>query len=224
MRPVIIIPARLASTRLPEKALLKINGRSLIEWTWRAAMKAGYEVFIATDSKLIANEASRFGAAAIMTSDDCRNGTERCAEAMAALGFEYCINWQGDSPLLPFWWAARLYSELATGHAVATIRVPAQAHLGMVVAHGDHGYATGFARDNSACGADRLMHIGMYAYTASALREYCATPASAEEITEGLEQLRWAPGRVRLVDLPSPGPIRECNTAEDLPELARYLK
>ena len=92
MSVVIVIPARHASTRYPGKPLVPLTGasgqaRTLIRRSWDAAMQvAGADrVIVATDDERIAEHATAFGAEVAMTSTTCRNGTERCAEAVAGL-------------------------------------------------------------------------------------------------------------------------------------------
>lgn len=90
--PVILIPARYASTRYPGKPLAVLNGadgpKTLIQRSWEAASSAlpADHVFICTDDDRIEAEAETFGAQVIRTSEDCRNGTERCAEAVQNAG------------------------------------------------------------------------------------------------------------------------------------------
>ena len=112
----IIIPARYASTRYPAKPLAKLKGasgieRSLLERSVMAGRKALAEIsgeaalYVATDDERIAQEAQRIGADVIMTSENCRNGTERVAEALKNAGLtpEIVVNLQGDAPLTPPW-------------------------------------------------------------------------------------------------------------------------
>ena len=108
--PLILIPARFASTRFPGKPLERLAGsdgvkRSLIEWTWRAAcnVPATGGVIVVTDDARIVAEVEAFGGLAMMTPADCANGTERCAAAIAALGSpqRIIVNFQGDAPLTP---------------------------------------------------------------------------------------------------------------------------
>ena len=112
MRTVIIIPARYSSVRYPGKPLVKLSvgdglQKSLIQLSWEAASKVENvdEVFVATDDKRIRVEAESFGARVIMTSKKCKNGTERCAEAIKKINFvgDMVINFQGDAPLTPEW-------------------------------------------------------------------------------------------------------------------------
>ena len=110
MSVVIVIPARHASTRYPGKPLVELRGAtgealSLIRRSWEAAQQVqGIDrVIVATDDERIAEHATAFGAEVAMTSTTARNGTERCAEAVASLGLtpEIVVNLQGDAPLTP---------------------------------------------------------------------------------------------------------------------------
>ncbi len=101
-RVTIAIPARLASTRLPGKMLMQVNGRPLIEYTWRracASQLAG-RVVIATDDEAIAEAARRFGAHVEMTAADCASGTDRIYELVRSgrLDADIIVNVQGDEP------------------------------------------------------------------------------------------------------------------------------
>ena len=121
MRTVIVIPARYASTRYPGKPLAMLRGpggarRPLIRLAWEAARAvpgiAG--VYVATDDARIAEAAQGFGAQVILTSETCRNGTERCAEALATGGIDadLVVNLQGDAPLTPPWFVTALVARM----------------------------------------------------------------------------------------------------------------
>ena len=121
MSVLVAIPARYASQRYPGKPLVPLRGaggvaRTLIRRSWDAAMAVpGIDrVVVATDDDRIRAEAEGFGAEVVMTSPDCANGTERCAEAAARLGgdFEIVVNLQGDAPLTPAWFVADLVTGL----------------------------------------------------------------------------------------------------------------
>lgn len=108
--PLIIIPARFASSRFPGKPLARLTGaggikRSLIEWSWRAARQVPdvAKLVVATDDKRIIDEVERFGGVAVMTPADCANGTERCAAALETMTHipQIVVNFQGDAPLTP---------------------------------------------------------------------------------------------------------------------------
>ena len=121
MSVLIAIPARFASTRYPGKPLAELKGAtgqslSLIERSWRAACAVNGvdRVVVATDDNRIKDAAEAFGAEVVMTSTECANGTERCAEAHAALGggFDIVVNLQGDAPLTPHWFVESLVQGL----------------------------------------------------------------------------------------------------------------
>ncbi|MDE2789688.1 MAG: 3-deoxy-manno-octulosonate cytidylyltransferase [Paracoccaceae bacterium] len=112
MSVIVIIPARYQSTRFPGKALVELRGfdgtpRSLIRRTWDAAsdVRGVDTVHVATDDRRIADHVEAFGAHVVLTSPACRNGTERCAEALALLDPDaqaaIIVNIQGDAPLVP---------------------------------------------------------------------------------------------------------------------------
>ena len=121
MSVLIVIPARYASSRYPGKPLAMLTGamgetRSLIERSWRAAQDvSGVDrVVVATDDDRIADATRAFGGDVVMTSDTCRNGTERCAEAHEVLGggYDIVVNLQGDAPLTPAWFVEDLVKGL----------------------------------------------------------------------------------------------------------------
>lgn len=121
MSAVISIPARYASTRFPGKPLIDSKGsdgkmRPLIEHTWRAAQAVPDvdAIYVATEDERIANNCQAFGASVVLTSPYCRNGTERCAEALTKIpeNPDVVVNLQGDAPLTPTWFLSDLISAL----------------------------------------------------------------------------------------------------------------
>ena len=117
MKTVIIIPARFESVRFPGKPLVELDcgmgvKKSLIHLTWEAAKKVRYvnEIFVATDDHRISDAVNEFGGKTIMTSKSCKNGTERCAEAVEKISIkpDIVINFQGDAPLTPPWFIEAL--------------------------------------------------------------------------------------------------------------------
>ena len=160
-RILIIIPARLASTRFPAKPLALLTGadgvpRPALHYTWQAGLAAARALgpqarcTIATDDQSIADLAAAEGMAVVMTPTSCANGTERCAAALAALGEEpeIIVNLQGDAPLIPAAMVAAVVARLETdpGLAMATVAVPASpvvlAHLQADAAAGRVGGTT----------------------------------------------------------------------------------
>ena len=244
----VIIPARFASTRFPGKPLALLRGsggieRTLVEWTWRAARRAFADlpVHVATDDRRIAAEVERFGGQALLTSEECRNGTERCAEAAEQLGeaAELVVNLQGDALLTPPAILQALHRCIAADERieVTTPAIRAEGatldHLlaeqragrvgGTTVVSSALGQALYFSKHLLPHGAERTgcpiyLHLGVYAYRRSALRRYVAAQPSAAELAEGLEQLRFLDQGVpvTVVDCPAPDQLTaELNNPED---------
>lgn len=239
----IIIPARLASTRLPEKALADLAGKPLVVRVWARAMDAGAEsVHVATDSARIADAIRAAGGNVVMTAVDHDSGTSRLSEAAGRLGFgpdEVVVNVQGDEPAVPIACLKQL-SELlaATPDArMATLWVDLldrtqwlDPNVVKLVTRGDGG-ALYFSRAPIPARRDggwpeRLArrHVGLYAYRASALAEWPGLPRSPLEESEALEQLRalqagWEIVCERAVQAIPPG----VDTAGDLEAMRAHF-
>jgi 3-deoxy-manno-octulosonate cytidylyltransferase (CMP-KDO synthetase) len=223
-RFAIIIPARFASTRFPGKPLVPLRGaggtaKTLIQRSWECAssIEGSSGVWVATDDERIAAEVDRFGGRVVMTSPDCANGTERCADALDKLDCdaEFIVNLQGDAPLTPAELVPsliqRLQSDREAVMATPAIRCgPAMlAHLKADEAEGRVGGTTAvfdrrgralyFSKrilpylpsDVGAAAAPVFLHLGLYAYRREALKAYVEAAASPLEQLEGLEQLRF---------------------------------
>ncbi|ACM02416.1 3-deoxy-manno-octulosonate cytidylyltransferase [Cereibacter sphaeroides] len=259
MSVLIAIPARYASTRYPGKPLVALRDpdgteKTLIRRSWEAAMAVrGIDrVVVATDDDRIRTAAEAFGAEVVMTSPDCRNGTERCAEVAAALpGFEIVVNLQGDAPLTPAWFIEDL---------VAGLREDPSAELATPVLRCDGRALNGFLTDRRAgrvggttavFGATRhalyfskevipytgrvygdaeetpvFHHVGVYAYRPAALAAYPSWPIGPLEELEGLEQLRFLEnGRsVLCVEVEARGrQFWELNNPEDVARIETML-
>lgn len=243
---LVIIPARYASSRFPGKPLEPLRNRDgvvrpLIEWTWRAAVAAvGAErVVVATDDDRIIATVDGFGGRALQTPVDLRNGTERCAAVVAEMAHPpaLVINLQGDSPLVPAHFLIALAAfAVANGSAMATPclacdavtarRLREQAIMGIVggttVVRRADGRALYFSKYPLPHGANAALslHVGLYAYTPEALRQYASLPPSAAELSEGLEQLRFLDAGIAIDMLELAAPpsgLWELNNPEDVP-------
>jgi 3-deoxy-manno-octulosonate cytidylyltransferase (CMP-KDO synthetase) len=217
-----IVPARLASTRLPNKPLYPLLGRPLIEWVWRRveAMAVLDHVVVATDSDEVAEICRALGAPVEMTSPDHPSGTDRVAEVADRpeyRAFEYVANVQGDEPLLQ---EAHLRSAIDLvregGWQVGTCATPlltdeARQDSSVVkVARATNGRALYFSRASIPYKRDGrptagelgrepfLRHIGIYAYARDALRDWVAMAPSPLERLEMLEQLRPLEAGLRI--------------------------
>jgi 3-deoxy-manno-octulosonate cytidylyltransferase (CMP-KDO synthetase) len=222
---LIAIPARFASSRYPGKPLVGLRGatglaRTLIERTWAAAMEVpgAPRVVVATDDLRIAEVARAFGAEVVMTSDTCRNGTERVAEAAARLGgvHDIVVNLQGDAPLTPPWFLTALVDALRAdpgvgmatpvlrldGATLAALRADRAAGQvgGTTAVFGAGRRALYFSKEVLPFIADppaaaeltpAFHHVGVYAYRPAALAAYAGWPIGPLEALEGLEQLRF---------------------------------
>jgi 3-deoxy-manno-octulosonate cytidylyltransferase (CMP-KDO synthetase) len=224
---LVIIPARLESRRLPRKLLQPIGQRSLIEWTWIAACRSGFDVLIATDSTEIAHEVQRFGGECVMTGP-AANGTERCAAVAERLPKSpgIIINWQGDCPLAPPLLAVQLHRALSCSRAAVTTPVQRAEVLpsrhAVAVLRSDR-RALYFSRQPVPTGGPFWAHIGMYAYLAEVLPHYGTKPGQLEQ-AEGLEQLRWLERGVEVECVPVDfGFIREVNEQADVAPVEQAL-
>ena len=203
-RPAVaIVPARLGSTRLARKMLLRETGQYLFEHTVRRVESCGQfeRVVLATDSDEIARAAGEVGIEALMTSDAHRSGTDRVNEALAILEgrgegpFDVVVNVQGDEADLPADDLGTLLAafddpevELAT--LAADVDDPAELadpHVVKVVCD-RRGFALTFSRAPLAGGRH---HVGVYGFRPAALARFCALEPGRLEQAERLEQLRW---------------------------------
>lgn len=259
MNVAIVIPARFASSRYPGKPLVELKGagggaKPLIQRSVEAARRVRGDsgVYVATDDKRIAEACSDFGAGVIMTSPDCRNGTERCAEALASLHEpDLVINFQGDALLTPPGFVEALVARMDEDRD-ALVATPAmrlrsdevralQAEEaagrvgGTTVVTDAQGQALYFSKrliphlPNGALDGRMSpvrLHVGIYAYRPEALERYIATPVSELEALEGLEQLRFLhagmPMAVVEVETP-PFALRELNNPEDVEPIEQAL-
>ena len=226
MRTVIIIPARYSSVRYPGKPLCKLSvgdgpQKSLIQLSWEAARRVEKvdEVFVATDDNRIRVEAESFGAKVIMTSEKCKNGTERCAEAIKTINFagDVVVNFQGDAPLTPEWFVEDLIrtfekdSNIQMATPVLRLDESSLKEFRLDRSSGRVGGTTvvfdkncdalyfskeliPFFNENDVEHGEAIPvfhHVGVYAYKPEILLNYNLWKESNLEVIEGLEQLRF---------------------------------
>ncbi len=235
----VIVPARLASTRLPNKPLADINGLPMIvRVARRAAVSKASRVVVATDSHEVRKACELHGVEAVMTRADHVSGSDRLAEACELLGLDgedLVVNVQGDEPLI----AASMIDECAdllrqrpqcvmstVAHALEDAADFVNPNVVKVVVDA-HGLALYFSRApipwwrDSTAGAPKpgsaLRHVGLYAYQAGFLRRFPSLTASPLEQIESLEQLRvlWHGERIAVhISTERPGP--GVDTPDDL--------
>lgn len=259
MNTVILIPARYQSTRYPGKPLVGLRGstgatKPLIQRSVEAARRVpGVSgVFVTTDDDRIADACAAFGVGVIMTSPECRNGTERCAEALSSLHDpDLIVNFQGDALLTPSGFVASLMARMEQDRdapvatpamrlrsdEVRTLQAEEEAGRvgGTSVVTDSQGFALYFSKRLipylPAGTLDReispvRLHVGVYAYRPEALHRYIATPVSELETLEGLEQLRFLASGVPMavVDVETPPfALRELNNPEDVEPIEQAL-
>jgi 3-deoxy-manno-octulosonate cytidylyltransferase (CMP-KDO synthetase) len=216
-----VIPARLASARLPRKPLISIAGRPLLEWVWRRAtsIAALERVVVATDSTEVADAAEAFGAEVAMTAAEHPSGTDRVAEvarAGAFRGYPIVVNVQGDEPFVRADHVAATVELVRGGWAVGTVAAPITSveewrePSVVKVVRADDGAALLFTRapvphprdaapgDPLPADGPFLRHVGIYAYRRDALLRWVALPEAQLERLERLEQLRPLAAGIRI--------------------------
>ena len=232
-----VIPARIASQRLPRKPLARIAGRPLVQWVYEAASRASGldELVVATDSEEVAEVAESFGAVAVMTRADHPSGTDRVAEVARGRDWaQVIVNIQGDEPLLPASYidagiAAFAHPAVRMATLVTPVRDASElGDPGVAKVVADRaGNALYFSRAPIPFvrgeAAVRLRHVGIYFFERAALFEFVGWPPSPLERAEGLEQLRALENglAVRLVHVPEA--TLHVDTIEDLERVERIV-
>jgi 3-deoxy-manno-octulosonate cytidylyltransferase (CMP-KDO synthetase) len=231
-----VIPARLASTRLPRKVLREIAGRPMLAWVYDAARACPQlsDVLIATDSDEVAALCQRNGWPVMMTSPELPSGSDRVHAVAQAHAADIYVNIQGDEPLLRHEHLTALldpFSDAAVD--VTTLKVLCAAdQIGnpnavKVVTAAD-GRALYFSRatipyDRDAAGTPVYKHLGLYAYRAEALERFHALKPSELERTERLEQLRLLENGIAVYVALTPFDTIGVDTEEDLERVERLL-
>lgn len=240
-----VIPARYASSRLPGKPLINIAGKSLVQWVWEAAQRCTTldDQLVATDDVRIARECERIGARVAMTSPLCPSGSDRIAEAVAALPHQVIVNIQGDEPLIDPETIDACVTALAEdpNAGVASAMTVFRPHENYLEPHmvkvvtDSHGYAMYFSRaaipdirrlsEKEKTQAPAAMkHVGLYVYRRSVLENYVQLPASKYEKLEKLEQLRLLETGIRIRMVEVPAAAIGVDTPEDIVRVEQLLK
>lgn len=237
---LVLIPARMASTRLPGKPLAEIAGEAMIVHVARRASEAAVgRVAVATDTAAIARAVEAAGFEAVMTRDDHPSGSDRIFEALTALDpkgrIERVVNVQGDLPTIePETIRAALAPLEAAAIDIATLAVEIETEAERTSPHvvkivGSPIAPTRlrclyFTRATAPYGDGPLYHhIGLYAYRRAALERFVGLPPSALERREGLEQLRALEAGLRIdAEIVRAAPLG-VDTAEDLEHARRRL-
>lgn len=225
-----VIPARLASTRLPRKVLRTLAGRPMLEWVWRAAAASGLmdPVLVATDADEVAQACRARSIPVVITSPNCVSGSDRVREVAATIDADIYVNIQGDEPTItPDFFPpllnlfARLEVEVSTLAVACPPREFTNPNAVKVVTALD-GRALYFSRATIPFARDAIgftgyrKHLGIYAYRKSALERFAALPPSPLEQLERLEQLRLLENGIAIYVADAPHDTIGVDTEEDL--------
>jgi 3-deoxy-manno-octulosonate cytidylyltransferase (CMP-KDO synthetase) len=237
LRAIAVIPARLASTRLPRKMLRDLAGAPLLEHVYQAVRSSSLleDVIIATDSEEIVSFCRERGWNVRMTSSAHRSGTERVHEVSEIVRADLFLNVQGDEPLTQPEHIAALIDVMQDPEVqVGTLKTPAgdvdirNPHAVKVVS--DHkGRALYFSRATIPHDRDGILpgyfkHLGFYAYRKPALDRFVALPESSLERTERLEQLRFLENGIAIHVAETPYDSVGVDTLEDLQRVEKILR
>lgn len=234
-----IIPARLNSTRLEQKLLISVEGKTILQHVFERVDNSALfdQVIIATDSKKILKLASKFGAHVIMTDKSHRSGTDRIAEVTRGIKTDIIVNVQGDEPLIEKEHLRTIISlitkpkvEIATlcsdFESVKAVKSPSN----VKVVSDINKKALYFSRSVIPFPrADVLSdtykhHIGLYAFKRKTLLRISRLKQSELEIMEGLEQLRWLHNGFEIYVGNVKNRTVSIDTAQDLKEFKGILK
>jgi 3-deoxy-manno-octulosonate cytidylyltransferase (CMP-KDO synthetase) len=237
-----IIPARYESSRFPGKPLIDLKGKTMIQRVYEGAKKSTKlsEVIVATDDQRIYDHVKSFGGEVIMTSENHKNGTDRCGEVASQMDCDVVINIQGDEPLVDF----RQLDQLCKAFNDSDVSIATLGIKGVTkeernnpnrikIVLDENSNALYFSRSaipNTANGKPEIIenfplyrHVGLYAYKSGTLAELTDLPPTQLEKVESLEQLRWLyySYKVRVVETDIETP--NIDVPEDLKKVLAFL-
>jgi 3-deoxy-manno-octulosonate cytidylyltransferase (CMP-KDO synthetase) len=236
---ICVIPARLASSRLPRKALLPIQGKPMVQWVYESAVKANLfsEVIVATDHDAIANVISKLGGKVCLTDENITTGTDRVAEvARNIANGDIIINLQGDMPFVNTQMLKALIAPFNGTELpdMATLACPIRSKQALEdpstvkVLVNCQKEAIYFSRAaipfyrNQHVLAPVYHHLGLYAFRRDFLLHYPTLTPTPLELTESLEQLRALEHGYRIRISLTPHSTLEINTEEDYQQAQQY--
>jgi len=237
MKVIAVIPARLASTRLPRKMLREIHGQPLVVRVYQAVRSASVlnDVIIATDSEEILEVCQKHACHARMTSSRHRSGTERVHEIAQSVDADVYLNVQGDEPMVQAAHIEALVELMEDENIpVGTLRTPAPAEdianpNAVKVVTDLSNRALYFSRSTIPYDRDRsqpryFKHLGIYAYRKTALEKFVGLPESSLERAERLEQLRFLENGIPIYAAETPYDSIGVDTEEDLIRVMKTLE
>lgn len=233
MKTAIIIPARYGSTRFPGKPLIKIGGRSMLSRVveiGRAAAETHENVtlMVATEDERIAAHCDEIGVACVMTSDQCRTGSDRVLEAAEKAGgdFDFLLSLQGDAPFTPLSAISAMMNTVYADPSLEVVTPVIRLRWSELDALRESKKTTPFSGTTAIIGAGGMahwfskaiipairkedqhraanefspvhQHIGLYGYRTDILKRFVSLPEGHYEALEGLEQLRFLENGIRI--------------------------
>ena len=232
MRRVIVIPARLGSTRLKEKPLKKILEKPLIRWVVEGLVRTGEKVILATDSERV-KEVVEDLCEVYLTPSDLPSGSDRVLYVVKNLKADLIINYQGDEPFVYEEDVKRIFQELEKGEEVVTLaRKDEKAYKrpeDVKVVLDREGYALYFSRSPIPYFRKKdnlypLKHVGIYGFRRDTLIKFGNMPKSRLEEIEGLEQLRLLENGIKIRVLITENYYHGVDTEEDVKIVEEKLK
>ncbi len=237
MDTVIIVPARLGSSRLKKKPLVEIKGKPLLRWVVENLNRTGYRVIVATDAEEVKKVVQDL-VEVVLTPSDLPSGSDRVAYTVEKLNLKepYIINYQGDEPFAYKKDLDRLVEALRQGWKVATLAAPLEPQnplfrdpntVKVVVAK--NGSALYFSRSpipyfRKEGYVNPLKHIGIYAFERKTLLEFTRLKPTPLEQTESLEQLRLLENSIPIKVIETTNFYHGVDTLQDIPLVEEKLK
>lgn len=228
MKSLIIIPSRLNSTRLPEKPLILIKGKSLINRVYHQVKKCknDIDILIATDNEKIVDHVKSFNGEVVLTNEKHISGTDRCNEAVQSLNKKYdlIINVQGDEPIIN----PKIIDEIintfdAINDEIITVAKEINNPIEIDNEHivkvkfNTEMIAKDFFRKSKNKNENLFYkHYGIYAFKPSILKEVCDLKPTQNELSNNLEQLRWLDNNYKIRIMKTKFPNVSIDTKEDV--------
>jgi len=234
MKRVIVIPARLDSSRLPKKLLRPVGGTPLIRRVAKGCLETGERVIVATDSEEISRVLNDLPVEVIMTPEDIKSGTDRVAFAVRDMDVDLIINYQGDEPFVYKDDIERMFAELEYNDVV-TIAVREKKNIedpnNVKVVIDSRNMALYFSRSPIPYFRNKmddsfypLKHVGIYGFRKTTLMEFTQMPQGHLEIIEGLEQLRLLERGIGIKVILSDNFYHGIDTEKDLELIEALLR
>lgn len=245
MKTLIIIPARLASSRLPNKVLADIGGYPMLWHVYHRCLQVPHihAVHVATDSEEVAHQVHAWGGQAWITDAGCTSGTERIVSILGKLEGDLIVNVQGDQPFIEPQVIHDLIETFKTAHPTPDIITPVYpiedntifSPQVVKVVLGHHHDALYFSRHPIPYVRDREPlhwskstpfwgHVGIYGYRRETLEQYHLLPESPLEVAEKLEQLRFLQAGKRILTFVTSHPPLSVDTLEDLEKVRALVQ